>query len=68
MVPDEKQGQEDYTNTTDIECGICYSYKLENGEAPETICKLCNRGFHSTCLYHVSSKIKINFTCLIIYV
>ncbi|KAG0744968.1 hypothetical protein G6F57_000318 [Rhizopus arrhizus] len=37
LVPDEKQGQEDYTNTTDIECGICYSYKLENGEAPETI-------------------------------
>ncbi|KAG1175797.1 hypothetical protein G6F70_003892 [Rhizopus microsporus] len=51
LVPNDKQEQEDYTNASDIECAICYSYKLENGETPETICKLCNRGFHSTCLY-----------------
>lgn len=53
LVSNESAEKEDYTNTTDIECGICYSYKLENGEAPETICKLCHRGYHSICLYHV---------------
>ncbi|RCI02025.1 hypothetical protein CU098_000389, partial [Rhizopus stolonifer] len=37
LVSNESAEKEDYTNTTDIECGICYSYKLENGEAPETI-------------------------------
>lgn len=58
LVPNDKQEQEDYTNASDIECAICYSYKLENGETPETICKLCNRGFHSTCLYQVRSFMK----------
>lgn len=47
---------EDYTNTSDLECGICYSYKLDHGELPEVICSnsSCNRGFHSLCLYEVS--------------
>ncbi|KAI7869845.1 Fanconi anemia complex, subunit FancL, WD-repeat containing domain protein [Mucor mucedo] len=27
----------DYTNTSDIECGICYSYKLDSGDLPQII-------------------------------
>jgi hypothetical protein len=51
---DKQVVEEDYTNTSDLECGICYSYKLDK-ELPEVICSntLCNRGFHSLCLYEV---------------
>ncbi|KAI9259360.1 WD-repeat region-domain-containing protein [Sporodiniella umbellata] len=56
LVSNKHSEKEDYTNTADIECGICYSYKLDNGETPETACKLCHRGFHSTCLFHVSTR------------
>lgn len=62
LVTDKEaqQEQEDYTNTNNIECGICYSFKLDNGELPEIICenKSCNRGFHSICLYEVKSKLQ----------
>lgn len=49
----QQQTNEDYINTNDLECGICYSYKLDGGELPEVICSnsICNRGFHSLCLY-----------------
>jgi E3 ubiquitin-protein ligase FANCL len=55
IVTTTTEADEDYTNTNDIECGICYSFKLDNGELPEIICvnSLCNRGFHSICLYEV---------------
>ncbi|KAI8984661.1 WD-repeat region-domain-containing protein [Mycotypha africana] len=44
---------EDYTNIGDIECGICYSYKLNQKDTPDIICanESCNRGFHYQCLY-----------------
>ncbi|KAI7901335.1 WD-repeat region-domain-containing protein [Cokeromyces recurvatus] len=50
---ENKDLQEDYTMTGDIECGICYSYKLNDKDTPDIICDnlLCNRGFHYPCLY-----------------
>ncbi|KAI8364235.1 WD-repeat region-domain-containing protein [Blakeslea trispora] len=53
IVANEQQQSTDYTKTGDIECGICYSYKLNGEETPEIICPntLCNRGFHYPCLY-----------------
>ena len=50
-----EQDQDDYTNTNDLECGICYNYKLDNGALPSVVCAntQCNRGFHSHCLYEV---------------
>ena len=55
LVADEQQRSTDYTKTGDIECGICYSYKLNGVETPDTICAnaQCNRGFHYPCLYQV---------------
>lgn len=45
--------EEDYLTTGDIECGICYSYKLSDTSIPDVICSntLCSRGFHHSCLY-----------------
>lgn len=36
-----------------LECGVCYSYKLENGEIPTKSCEHapCGRSFHFTCLH-----------------
>lgn len=57
IVSEHSSQNEDYINTNDLECGICYSYKLDGGELPEVICSnsVCNRGFHSLCLYEVSA-------------
>lgn len=48
----------------DMACAICYAYKLDSGdtnqqETPDTICAnpQCNRGFHPSCLYEVSSSL-----------
>ncbi|OBZ85092.1 E3 ubiquitin-protein ligase FANCL [Choanephora cucurbitarum] len=38
LVADEQQRSTDYTKTGDIECGICYSYKLNGVETPDIIC------------------------------
>ncbi|KAI7866543.1 WD-repeat region-domain-containing protein [Spinellus fusiger] len=49
------QVQKEQGQGEDVECGICYAYKLDHTvqETPDTICvnDLCNRGFHPTCLY-----------------
>lgn len=43
----------------DIECGICYIYKLHHethgDQNPDVVCTndQCNRGFHPSCLYEV---------------
>ncbi|KAI9476572.1 MAG: WD-repeat region-domain-containing protein [Benjaminiella poitrasii] len=54
---ENKDVQEDYTTIGDIECGICYSYKLNDEDTPEIICgnQLCSRGFHYQCLYEVTN-------------
>jgi hypothetical protein len=54
----EASSEEDYLNTGDIECGICYSYKLNNTSIPDVICsnESCSRGFHHPCLYEVIKK------------
>jgi hypothetical protein len=46
---------EDYTNKNDVECGICYAYKLNDTTIPDIICtnQSCIRGFHYQCLYEV---------------
>ncbi|KAI8636348.1 WD-repeat region-domain-containing protein [Parasitella parasitica] len=45
--------KEDHLTASDIDCGICYSYKLNHKETPEIICSnvSCSRGFHHQCLY-----------------
>jgi hypothetical protein len=56
LVDNDNDAYEDYTTTGDIECGICYSYKLNNSDTPDIICSniSCSRGFHYQCLYEVS--------------
>ncbi|KAL7312772.1 hypothetical protein PS15m_008498 [Mucor circinelloides] len=55
LVSGSTDAYEDYTTTGDIECGICYSYKLNNTDTPDIICSnvSCNRGFHYQCIYEV---------------
>ena len=38
-----------------VDCGICYSYRLE-GETPARCCDdaRCGQPFHTSCLYEVS--------------
>lgn len=45
-----KKPAEDDEN--DMECAICYSYKLEN-EIPDQTCenKKCKKAFHHSCLF-----------------
>lgn len=49
---------EDYTNKNDVECGICYAYKLDDASTPDIICnnQSCIRGFHYQCLYEVITE------------
>ncbi|GAN04869.1 E3 ubiquitin-protein ligase FANCL [Mucor ambiguus] len=56
LVSNSTDAYEDYTTTGDIECGICYSYKLNHTDTPDIICSnmSCSRGFHYQCLYEVS--------------
>jgi E3 ubiquitin-protein ligase FANCL len=52
----ESNATEDYTNKHDVECGICYAYKLNDTSTPDIICtnQSCIRGFHYQCLYEVT--------------
>ncbi|KAI8087998.1 WD-repeat region-domain-containing protein [Gilbertella persicaria] len=47
-------GDQSESSVNDVECGICYAYKLNGTDTPDIICALCNRGFHDECLYQVS--------------
>jgi E3 ubiquitin-protein ligase FANCL len=44
--------KQDYTQVGEIECGICYFYKLHDGTIPDIICtnELCSRSYHPVCL------------------
>ncbi|KAI9269011.1 Fanconi anemia complex, subunit FancL, WD-repeat containing domain protein [Phascolomyces articulosus] len=59
LMPKVSNDQQTDTST-DVECAICYAYKLEHEElgllTPDVICTndQCNRGFHPSCVSEVN--------------
>ena len=52
-----------------VDCGICYGYKLENEELksvsfPDISCGKCSKSFHRECLYQWLQESKAKVVCL----
>ena len=64
LMPKVFNNQNEDTSS-DVECAICYAYKLEHVElgllTPDVICTndQCNRGFHPTCISEVNQTKKL---------
>ena len=46
----EEQINESSSHNLNLDCGICYVFKLENS-IPTENCNQCNQNFHLECLY-----------------
>lgn len=59
LVPKAGADGKSQDTQSDIECGICYAYKIlhpkHSHQVPDAVCAnyQCNRGFHPYCLYEV---------------